>query len=148
MTTQHIRALAICVFRRGSDILVIEAADSVKRQIFYRPLGGGIEFGETSAAAIMREVREEISGDVIDLRYVGTLENIFVYNGEPGHEIVQVYEGRFANRALYAATELSGAESDGTPFRAVWKSLASFGPTCPLYPDGLLEILAHIPIEA
>ena len=128
--------------------MLVEAFDPVKGETFYRPLGGGVEFGETSAAAA-REIREEVSADVTDLHYVGTLENLFVYNGEPGHEIVQVHEGRFANSALYAAIELSGVESDGTPFRAIWKPLDSFGSTCPLYPDGLREmLLASIRTEA
>jgi 8-oxo-dGTP pyrophosphatase MutT (NUDIX family) len=149
MTRGTIRPVAICIFRRAHEILVVEAFDRVKGEIFYRPLGGGIGFGETSAVAVTREIREEVSADVTDLRYVGTLENIFVYNGEPGHEIVQVHEGRFANPVLYAAIELSGVESDGTPFRAIWKSLDSFGSTCPLYPDGLREmLLARIRIEA
>ena len=103
MTCGTIRPVAICIFRRAHEILVVEAFDQVKAKTFYRPLGGGIEFGETSAAAVEREVREEVSADVTDLRYVGTLENFFVYNGQPGHEIVQVHEGRFANSALYAA---------------------------------------------
>src|SRR6185437_10059082 len=149
MTCGTIRPVAICIFRRAHEILVVEAFDPVKAETFYRPLGGGIEFGETSAAAMEREVREEVSADVTDLRYVGTLENLFVYNGQPGHEIVQVHEGRFANSALYTAIELSGVESDGTPFRAAWKSLDSFGSTCPLYPDGLREmLLASIRTEA
>ena len=112
MTCGTIRPVAICIFRRAHEILVVEAFDPVKAETFYRPLGGGIEFGETSAAAVEREVREEVSADVTDLRYVGTLENLFVHNGQPGHEIVQVHEGRFANSALYAAIELSGVESD------------------------------------
>jgi 8-oxo-dGTP pyrophosphatase MutT (NUDIX family) len=149
MTSGTIRPVAICIFRRAREILVVEAFDPVKGETFYRPLGGGIEFGETSAAAATREIREEVSADVTDLHYVGTLENLFVYNGEPGHEIVQVHEGRFANSALYAAIELSGVESDGTPFRAIWKSLDSFGSTCQLYPDGLREmLLASVRIEA
>jgi hypothetical protein len=76
------------------------------------------------------------------------LENIFVYNGEPGHEIVQVHVGRFANPALYAAMELTGVRSDGTPFRTVWKALDSVDSSCPLYPDRLLDmLLVRTPIE-
>ena len=102
---ERIRALAICIFRRGNDILVIEAVDSVKGETFYRPLGGGIEFGETSAAAAAREVREEVGAEISELRYLGTLENLFIYEGTPGHEIVQVHEGRFVDGAFYAASD-------------------------------------------
>jgi len=88
----RIRALAICIFRQDDAILVIEAFDSVKREVFYRPLGGGIEFGEASAAAVARELREEVGAEVCELRYLGTLENLFMYGGAHGHEIVQVHE--------------------------------------------------------
>jgi len=41
----QIRPLAIYLFRDGDRILVGEGNDPVKRETFYRPLGGGIEFG-------------------------------------------------------------------------------------------------------
>jgi 8-oxo-dGTP pyrophosphatase MutT (NUDIX family) len=145
---KHIRPVAICVFRRNDDILVIEAFDSVKSQTFYRPLGGGIEFGETSAAAVAREVREEVGAEISQLRYLGALENIFTYEGAPGHEIVHVHEGWFLDRALYAKTRIIGAESDGTPFRALWKPLESFSSVAPLYPDGLKELLLSSAVQS
>jgi hypothetical protein len=40
-----IRPIAICVFRHKDRILVAEGYDPVKKQTFYRPLGGVIEFG-------------------------------------------------------------------------------------------------------
>ena len=86
----QIRALAICIFSHNGKILVFEGYDPLKDEIFYRPLGGGIEFGERSEEAIHRETMEEIDAEVKDLVYLGALENIFVFNGEPGHEIVQV----------------------------------------------------------
>jgi 8-oxo-dGTP pyrophosphatase MutT (NUDIX family) len=52
-----IRAIAICFFRRGDRILVHEDMDSVKGSAFARPLGGGIDFGETSQDAMAREIR-------------------------------------------------------------------------------------------
>src|SRR5512141_3072532 len=92
-----IRALAICVFRNNNRILVFKGYDPTKDQTFYRPLGGGIEFGETSEETVHREIKEELGEEVTDLKYLGTLENIFVFNAKPGHEIVQVYDGRLVN---------------------------------------------------
>ncbi len=141
MTAQRIRPLAICVFQRDGRILVTEADDSIKRQTFYRPLGGGIDFGETSSDAVIREVREEINAEVANLRYLGTLENIFTYNGVPGHEIVQVYDGQLTEESLYTVQSVPGVESDGKPFGAIWKALDTFSAERPLYPHGLLDLL-------
>ncbi len=90
---RHIRPIAICVVKRGDSVFVFEGYDSVKNQTFYRPLGGAIEFGELGSDTVTREMREEIGADLVNLRYVAALENIFVLEGHPGHEIVLVYEG-------------------------------------------------------
>ena len=141
MTAERIRCVAICAFRRGDRILVVEDYDSVKRQTFYRPLGGGIDFGEASAAAVVREIREEIGAAVVDLEYIGTVENIFTFNGVARHELIQIYDGRLVDEVLYLAQSIPGVESDGEPMRVIWKSLDSFSAKTPLYPDGLLELL-------
>jgi ADP-ribose pyrophosphatase YjhB (NUDIX family) len=90
---------------------------------------------------VAREIREEIGAEVRDVQYVGTLENIFTYLGKPGHEIVQVYDGRLADASLYERRTISGVESDGQAFVASWRSLGSFGPELPLFPEGLAELL-------
>ncbi|MBN1449511.1 MAG: NUDIX hydrolase [Anaerolineales bacterium] len=139
----HIRPIAICVFRCQDRILVFEGYDPKKDQTFYRPLGGAIEFGEHSTDTIHRELMEEISAGVKDLVYLGTLENIFTFDGEPGHEIVQVYDGALTDPGLYEQAVISGHEADVEEhFRAMWKSLDEFGPgKSILYPDGLFEML-------
>lgn len=137
----QIRPLAICVFSRDGRILAAEGFDPVKQERFYRPLGGGIEFGETGAETIRRELREEIEAEVAEIHYLGALENIFTFNGQPGHEIVLVYDGRLADESLYAQTKIHGREDEDLKFVAVWKSLDEFGPKAPLYPDGLVELL-------
>ena len=37
-----------------------------------------------------REVEKEIGAATSNISYIGTIENIFIYNGSQGHEIVQV----------------------------------------------------------
>ena len=144
MRKEAIRTIAICVFRNGDRILVSEGSDSVKEQPFYRPLGGMIEFGERSDETVVRELMEEINAEVINLRYLGVLENIFVYEAERGHEIVFVYDGEFRDRSLYEKNVIFGDEL-GSPIRAIWVNLNELGPTKPpLYPLGLVEILQKI----
>ena len=140
----HIRPIAICVFRHHGKILVFEGYDPQKNETFYRPLGGGIEFGERSMDTVCRELREEISAEVRDLVYLGTLESIFTFDGKPGHEIVQVYDGMLTESGLYGQAVILGHEAGvGEPFRAMWKSLDEFGSgKSILYPEGLLEMLS------
>ena len=64
----RIRPLALCVIRHGDAILVSEGHDPVKQQTFYRPPGGGIEFGETGQQTVVRELMEEMDEAVTDLR--------------------------------------------------------------------------------
>jgi ADP-ribose pyrophosphatase YjhB (NUDIX family) len=121
---------------------VFEGYDFVKQEVFYRPLGGAIEFGETGEQAIRCEIEEELGAKIIEVRYLYTLENIFVCNGEPGHEIVLVYAAQFAEPSLYDQAKFAGQEDNGVPFVAMWKPLSDFAPGgAPLYPDGLLENL-------
>jgi 8-oxo-dGTP pyrophosphatase MutT (NUDIX family) len=143
MKKNRIRPLAICVLRNNNCILVAEGYDPVKQQTFYRPLGGGIEFGEYSQQTIHRELMEEIGAEVGDLIYLGALENVYIFNGTPGHEIVQVYDGVLKDSGLYEQAQVEGKEADvDESFTAVWKSLDEFGEVKSiLYPTGLLEML-------
>lgn len=137
----HIRALAVCLFSNRDRILVNEAHDPVKRLSFCRPIGGGIQFGETGIRAIERETLEELGAAIRDVRFVGTLENIFTYLGEPGHEIVLVFDAAFEDKSLYARPFLPGRESNGDAFEAHWRELASFSEQLPLFPEGLASLV-------
>ena len=138
----HIRPIAICVFRTKGRILVFEGYDPSKGQTYYRPLGGGIEFGESGETAVRREIMEELHSAIIDLKHLGFLENIFIFNGKPGHEIVMVYDGVLNESGLYEQTEMKVTEANGEIVRAMWKGLDEFGEgKSILYPDGLLNLL-------
>ena len=141
MREEKIRAIAICLCLNGERILVAEGYDSKKGETFYRPLGGTIEFGERGEETVAREFIEEIGAVLVDTCFLGMLENIFTYEGQRGHEIVLVYDGRLANASLYKQEVIQGDEM-GTPFKAVWKSLGDFRQgNPPVYPDRLKELL-------
>ena len=146
MDKEHIRPIVICLFRRGSRILVSEAYDSSKGDYFCRPVGGGVEFGEHSREAMLREIREELGAGVEKVELVGVLESIFRYEGEPGHEVVFVYDAEFRDKGMYERSEIQGYESEiDARFVARWQSLAELkGKNTRLVPEGLSELVARL----
>ncbi len=140
---KRVRPIAICLFRNNGSIFVEEGYDKVKREIFYRPLGGMIEFGEYGRQTVAREIREEIGAEIANPRYIGAIENIFTFEGWPGHEIVLVYEGDFVDRSIYEKGIVEGIETAGK-VRGIWKPLEDFqSGQARLYPEGLLMLLAR-----
>jgi|WetSurMetagenome_2_1015567.scaffolds.fasta_scaffold137797_3 8-oxo-dGTP pyrophosphatase MutT (NUDIX family) len=145
MIPGRIRPIAICIVRRDGDLFVFEGHDSVKGETFFRPLGGGIEFGERSEQAVRRELHEELSAELVRLRQVGVLENLFTHEGESWHEIVFVFEGDFANPDLYRPEFATTILDNGQRWRVLWKPLSEFDDqTAILYPEGLLELINRI----
>jgi ADP-ribose pyrophosphatase YjhB (NUDIX family) len=142
-----IRPLVICLFRHERRILLDLCFDPSRQLRFYRPLGGGIEFGEYAEDALRREIREEISAEITAPRYLFTLENIFTFDNQRGHEIVLVYDAQFVDRTLYGQTSIKGVEEfDGDiplEIRAEWRAIADLRrpDAHPLFPNGLLERL-------
>jgi 8-oxo-dGTP pyrophosphatase MutT (NUDIX family) len=141
MKPGEVRPIVICVFRDEDRLFVTEGYDSHKKETFYRPLGGAIEFGEHSRESIVREIREEMGVQIRDLSYVGMIENIFTYDGKPGHEIVLVYEASFVDSLLYKLKSVR-LKDNGDWLVAMWKTLADFrAGSAILYPEGLLDFL-------
>ena len=143
MKLGQIRPLVIGIFLKEGKILINKFYDPVTQELGCRPLGGGIEFGETSRQALMREIQEEIGEEIKNIEYLATLENIFNYAGQPCHEIVQIYNAEFVDESLYQQEFIVGYESDGVIFNATWIDLAKFNSALPLYPLGLLNLLTH-----
>lgn len=144
MQPKRIRPLALGILRHEDRLLVFEGYDPVKDQAFYRPLGGGIEFGEYGTQALVREMREEIGAEVMNVRYLGLVESIFTYAGQTGHEIVLLYAADLVDRSLYKRDVIEVVELGGVTFKAFWKRLSDFADgRVPLYPDGLFDLLAE-----
>ena len=145
MDTTRIRPIAVCLFRNNNRILVSEGFDSIKQDYYYRPLGGGIEYGETSREAVAREIREELGAEIENVRLLGVVENIFVYQGEQGHEIVFVFDAEFADKSLYQLDEIDGYEQEADiKFKAKWYPLGANGNgDGRLVPESLAEWLVR-----
>jgi ADP-ribose pyrophosphatase YjhB (NUDIX family) len=103
----HIRVVSMAIVRRPDDgsILVGEDSDD-DGMAFQRPLGGTVEFGEASSAAVEREFMEELGLELKATRLLGVMENMFVLNGTKGHEVVFLWEGVFADPSAYQIENL------------------------------------------
>jgi 8-oxo-dGTP pyrophosphatase MutT (NUDIX family) len=145
MLEGKIRVLALAIIRRVGDgaILATRHTDEVRGIVFYRPLGGGIEFGESSADAVHREIQEELGLLVHPVRLLGVLENCFVHQGKPGHEILFNWLVEPDDPAGFALDELvyTEGQQQGVAQWVVPAELARQG--IPLYPRGLTELLAE-----
>jgi ADP-ribose pyrophosphatase YjhB (NUDIX family) len=142
MRAGRIRVLALGIIWRGDELLLMEGYDPSKRQTFYRPLGGGVKFGERARAALIRDFAEELGAELGNIRYLGTLENIFTFDDQPGHEIILLFQADFADTALYAREKLVATEDD-VRVPTVWKRLADMNVEAPLSPEGLGDLLTN-----
>jgi 8-oxo-dGTP pyrophosphatase MutT (NUDIX family) len=121
----QIRLLALGLIRDGNRIFISEGYDPVKQETFYRAMGGGVDFGETSRDALKREFQEEIQAELTNIKYLGCLENLYTFNGTPGHEIIQLYECDFADPKFYQLERSVFVEGDRQK-TALWIDIEQF----------------------
>lgn len=121
----EIRVLALGLIQDSERIFISEGYDSVKQQNFYRAMGGGVDFGETSHDALQREFQEEIQAELTNIRYLGCLENLFSFNGKQGHEILFVYKCDFVEPKFYQLEQIIFAEGERKK-KALWVETSRF----------------------
>jgi len=141
------RPCAFVFLRSGERMLVSEMVDDL-HGTFYRPPGGGIEFGEHSRDTVVRELREELdlAIDREDLTLLGVVENAFEFRGDAHHEICFIY-GAVVERDVLdsldgtAVVDLAPADVEVT--RVVDRTeLLGLEP---LYPEGVRDLLISMP---
>ncbi|MEN9243469.1 MAG: NUDIX hydrolase [Gloeomargarita sp. DG02_5_bins_242] len=110
--SRQIRVLALGLIQQDDRVFLSEGYDPARQLTFYRALGGGVDFGEPSAVALEREFQEELQAQLKDIEYLGCLENIFTYNGQPGHEIIQLYRCAFVDPRFYELEALEFQEGE------------------------------------
>lgn len=117
-----IRVKALCLFVHDGKVLAGKGGDSIKGEEFYRLLGGTVNFEERSEEAMRREIREELGCEIDNLTLLDVLENIFIFEGQRGHEIIFLFKGSLADRSLYNQNKIHVVEDD-YEFDALWVSL-------------------------
>lgn len=137
----NIRNIAICQIKKDDHIFVLEGYDPKKDETFYRPIGGGIDFGELARDAAIREFKEELNTNIVVANDFQVFENIFEFNGKPGHEIVFILDAKFDDPKFYEMREFIGNEG-GNKFKALWVHISEFASGKKiLYPDGFVASL-------
>jgi 8-oxo-dGTP pyrophosphatase MutT (NUDIX family) len=137
----EIRVLALGLIRHGDRAFISKGYDPVTQLTFYRAMGGGIDFGESSQEALKREFQEEIQAELTNIKFLACLENLFVYNGHPGHEILLVYECDFVDSKFYQLESLVFAEGERQK-TALWIDISRFkSGELKLVPEQFLDYL-------
>lgn len=134
MRKPRLTALGVVYRQRGDRReFLIQCADN---EAFYRFPGGSIEFGETAAETIVRELHEEYDLTVS----VGALwminENFFTYREKSGHSVSFLHFCYLEHAAEFS--ELRHKEYKD--IKLVWRSQSDFD-RAPLYPQGITEYL-------
>ena len=138
----RVKAMAYLPNAAGTHHAVLRADDPADGRTFHRLVGGGVELGERAADAVVREVAEELRATLLEPRLLGVLENIFAYDGQPGHEVVFVYGGRLAEGDV-VPPEGGWYDDVGVPMWVEWRRCDEAGSDAPpLYPDGVETLLS------
>ena len=136
---KEIRPIVLGIARKDNKILVGKGYDKSKKQVFYRCLGGGIEFLEKSEDALIREFKEELGIDIKIKNFLGICENIFKYKGKNAHELVLFYNVYIDSKDY---KEKYKVIDDNIETEAMWIDIKRFkDEELVLYPEHIFKYL-------
>jgi 8-oxo-dGTP pyrophosphatase MutT (NUDIX family) len=117
---------AVAIIRRDGHVLIHKAT----HETFWSLPGGRVEFGETAAETIEREIAEELgcAAKIGPLRFL--VENFFEYDHKPFHEIGWYYEAELESAFPFVTDAICHRHTEGTfdlEFRWVPCDAETFG---------------------
>ncbi len=115
---------AYFLVRNKGKVLVHKILSNTGEDNLVRPPGGHVEYGEHSIDTVKREAKEEMGINLVNVKPLGTLENIF---RDPDnnlyHEILFIYKAGLKNRLAYKQEKIHCKELDGRKFDMFWVSI-------------------------
>lgn len=140
VTADRVRAIVVGLLVRDGSVLLEEYPSNAHHGAFLRAPGGGIEFGETTRAALHREFAEELDATLDDAAPLAVTENIFDGPSGRGHEIVHVFA--VSSPELSALPENARLDVRDSHTTVGWYPIADLrAGSTPVYPDGILDLL-------
>ncbi len=133
---KKIKVKAMCLFKCKGKVFVCKARDEVKKETFFRVIGGSVEFSETAEESVRREIKEELNCEIKNIKFLTVVESIFTYRGEKGHEVVFLFGGDLSNKDIYKKESICYVEANGEKQNAEWVEISDiFKGKIKLYPE-------------
>lgn len=101
---KYIEVISRVIILKDDKILLCR---NKERGNYYLP-GGHVEFGDTMLKTVYKELNEELGlkeDEILDLKYVDILENLFGKDEITNHEIVLVFKAKLAENAAVVSIE-------------------------------------------
>lgn len=138
-----IRVVALAVAIHANRAFLFEGQDPASGEVFYRPIGAAVQFGQRAMTAARRAVERDMSTEFLGARQLDVLENVYERGGETQHEICFCFAGAFADRQVYEHETVELTEGDDTVALGGWHDIAELAaPGAPrVYPEGLLPVI-------
>ena len=107
------------IFRNGNKILLHHGLKSDH----YTLPGGRVKDGETTNQSLIREMKEEMGYDIILIRPVSFMENMFNFDDKDYHELLVTYEAQFRDEEAYKREKIVGIE-ERENLEFIWKDIS------------------------
>lgn len=135
-----IRPNALAIIQKDGYLLAAKGKDKTTGKVFYRLMGGGIEFGELAAETLKREIKEELGVSITNEKFLCVIENVFEFNSKKGHEITFLFSADIIEKSFYTAKSLKIIDKEDS--YAEWVSVKDIkaGATI-LYPKETIKYL-------
>lgn len=99
--------VAILIYNQDRVMLHQEIGDT-----YWNMPGGRVKCGESTAKAIVREVKEELGLDIVEPKLIDVSENFFEFMDRKNHELLFVYRCECDDKTFTSRQDIKGLDND------------------------------------